>query len=508
MDDEIELLKSHVRFLEGKGYVVSEATNGEDAVELVKAQKFDVLLLDESMPGKGGLETLNEIKEADPTLHVVMITKNEEESLMDDAIGMKISDYLLKPVSPMQIHSACKRILEGHRLQETRFSQDYVKEFNNMNSLIDEGTWDSWLRVHRKLSEWDLEFDRFRDSGLEDTHEEQKLNANKHFCRFIEKQYPDWLRSEDRPPLSVDIFSRFVAPHVKAGDQVLFIVIDCVRLDQWLIIEEILSEHFTVKRDYHLSILPTATPYSRNAIFSGLFPDEIARKYPDKWTEKSKNETSKNRHEQFLLKEQLNRAGLPSDRLRYHKIYAVQEANELGKKIDATLSVPFVAMVFNFVDMLTHGRNQSEVLKQVAPDEAAFRSVVRSWFSHSVLLDILRHAARKNIKVIMTTDHGSVLSRRASLVYGRRDTSTNLRYKYGDSLKCDDKQAIVCRNPAEFRLPAESKTKTYLFAKEYFYFVYPTNYRDYERQFQGSFQHGGVSLEEMILPCLTLLPKA
>ncbi|MFQ5511866.1 MAG: response regulator [Candidatus Krumholzibacteriia bacterium] len=508
VDDEIEHLKSHVRFLQGKGYEVSEATNGEDALDLVKKQKFDVLLLDESMPGMGGLETLNEIKEIDPALQVVMITKNEEERLMDDAIGMKISDYLLKPVSPVQIHSACKRILDSHRLQESRFSQDYVKEFNNMNSLIDEGTWESWLRAHRKLSEWDLEFDRFRDSGLESTHDEQKLNANKHFSRFMETQYPEWLHSEHRPPLSVDVFKRFVAPHIIAGEQVVFIVIDCVRLDQWMIVEEILGEHFNVRRDYYLSILPTATPYSRNAIFSGLFPDEIAQKYPGKWTEKSKNETSKNRYEEFFLREQLRRHSLGSGRLKYIKIYAVQEANELGKRIDALLSLPLVAMVFNFVDMLTHGRNQSEILQQVAPDEAAFRSVVRSWFSHSVLLDILKHAARKNIKVVMTTDHGSILGRRASLVYGRRDTSTNLRYKYGDNLKCDEKQAIITRKPAEFRLPAESKTKTYLFAKEYFYFVYPTNYRDYEKQYQGSFQHGGVSLEEMILPCLTLLPRA
>ena len=427
---------------------------------------------------------------------------------MDDAIGMKISDYLLKPVSPMQIHSACKRILESHRLQETRFSQDYVKEFNNMNSLIDEGTWDSWVRVHRKLSEWDLEFDRFRDSGLEDTHEEQKLNANKHFSRFIEKRYPEWLQSDSRPPLSVDVFDRFVAPHVRAGEQVLFVVIDCVRLDQWMIVEEVLSDFFTIDRGYYLSILPTATPYSRNAIFSGMFPDELARKYPQKWVEKSKTETSKNRHEEFFLSEQMKRIGQGSSRIRYVKISAVQEANELAKKMDTLLSVPLAAMVFNFVDMLTHGRNQSEILRQVAPNEAAFRSVVRSWFSHSVLLNILKQAARKNIRVIMTTDHGSVLGRRASLVYGRRDTSTNLRYKYGDNLKCDEKQAIIVRNPAEYRLPAESKTKTYLFAKEYYYFVYPTNFRNYEKQYQGSFQHGGVSMEEMILPCLTLLPKA
>lgn len=507
VDDEIEHLKSHVQFLEGKGYQVASATNGEDAIEMVGEQKFDVLLLDESMPGMGGLETLNEIKEIDPGLQVVMITKNEEERLMDDAIGMKIADYLLKPVSPMQIYSACKRILDSYRLQEDRFSQDYVNEFNNMNSLIETGSWDSWVQIHRKLSTWDLEFDRFRRSGLVTTHDEQKQNANSQFGRFIETQYPEWLHSEDRPPLSPDVFGKFVVPHMKAGEKVFFIVIDCVRLDQWMIIEEFLREEFEVTRDYYLSILPTATPYARNAIFSGLFPDEISSRYPDKWLERSKDEISKNRFEEFFLKQQLSAHGLTSDRAKYIKIYAIQEANHLRRRIESLVSLPFAALVFNFVDMLTHGRNQSEILHQIAPDESAFRSVVRSWFSHSVLRDILRELARKKVKVVLTTDHGSVLGRRSSLVYGRRDTSTNLRYKFGDNLKCDEKQAIVTRKPDVFRLPSESKTKSYLFAKEYYYFVYPTNFREYEKQFQGSFQHGGASLEEMILPCLTASPK-
>lgn len=507
MDDEIEHLRSHVRFLEEKGYSVSEATNGEDALAMVGREKFDVMLLDESMPGMGGLETLTEIKDIDPALKVVMITKNEEERLMDDAIGMQIADYLLKPVSPMQIYSACKRILESHRLQEGRFSQDYVREFNNMNSLVTEGSWDAWVQIHRRLSAWDLEFDRFRESGLETTHDEQKQNANLHFGRFIEKQYPQWLHSDKRPPLSNDVFSKFVAPHLKAGEKVFFVVIDCVRLDQWLMIEELLRDEFDIEKDYYLSILPTATPYSRNAIFSGLFPDEINQQFPDKWLERSKDEASKNRFEDYLLREQLKRHRLKTDRMKYVKIYAVQEANELKKRVEGLLSLSLAALVFNVVDMLTHGRNQSEVLAQIAPDEAAFRSVIRSWFAHSVLIEILREAARKSFKVIMTTDHGSILGKRASLVYGRRDTSTNLRYKFGDNLKCDEKQAIITRRPSDFRLPAESRTKTYLFAKEYYYFVYPTNFREYERQYLNSFQHGGATLEEMVLPCLTLTPK-
>ena len=483
VDDEIEHLKAHVQFLEGKGYEVESATNGEDAIEMVGKRTFDVMLLDENMPGMGGLETLNEIKEIDPGLQVVMITKNEEEQLMDDAIGMKIAAYLLKPVSPMQIYSACKRILDSERLQEGRFSQEYVREFNNMTNLIHEGSWDSWLRMHRKLCAWDLEFDRFRESGLTTTHNDQKQNANQQFGRFIEKQYPEWLHSEDRPPLSTDVFSKFVAPHLKAGENVFFIVIDCVRLDQWLVIEEILRDEFEVQKDYYLSILPTATPYARNAIFSGLFPDEIARKYPEKWLEKSKDEISKNRYEEFFLRQQMRSHGLSTERTKYIKIYAVQEAEVLRKRIDSLVTRPFVELVFNFVDMLTHGRNQSEVLAQIAPDESAFRSVVRSWFSHSVLLDILRELARRKVKVVMTTDHGSILGKRASLVHGRRDTSTNLRYKFGDNLKCDKRQAIITRQPGVFRLPAESKTKSYLFAKEHYYFVYPTNYREYENKY-------------------------
>ncbi|UCG52486.1 MAG: PglZ domain-containing protein, partial [Candidatus Latescibacterota bacterium] len=411
-------------------------------------------------------------------------------------------------VSPMQIYSACKRVLDSFRLQEGRFSQDYVKDFNNIQSLIDDESWESWVAIHTKLSRWDLEFDRFRDSGLEPTHDDQKLATNLHFGRFIEQKYRDWVHSDQRPPLSIDVFNRFVAPHIAQKDGVFFIVIDCMRLDQWLIIEEMLRDDFDIRREYYMSILPTATPYARNAIFSGLFPEEIARRYPQRWLERSRDEISKNRYEEYLLGEQLKRNGFDSGRLRYHKVYAVQEANELRKRIDSFLSLPFVAMVFNFVDILTHGRNQSEILQQIAPDEAAFRSVVRSWFSHSVLLNILKALAKKKVTVVMTTDHGSVLGRRATLVYGRRDTSTNLRYKFGDNLKCDDKQAILTRKPTEYRLPAESKTKTYVFAKEYYYFVYPTNYRDYEKHYHGSFQHGGVSLEEMVLPCLTLTPKS
>lgn len=507
VDDEIELLKSHVTFLQGKGYKVDTATNGADALSLVKENKFDVMLLDESMPGRGGLETLAEIKETDPALPVVMITKNEEERLMDNAIGLKIDDYLLKPVSPLQIYSACKRILDAPRIQEARVSPDYIKEFNELNDAMADNTWESWLRVHRRLCAWDREFDQYRGTGLESTHDDQRLKASNGFSDFVEQNYRTWVSSQKRPPMSVDVFPRFVAPHLQAGEKVFFILIDCVRLDQWLVIEEFLAEHFDVQWDYYTSILPTATPYSRNAIFSGMFPDEISRRYPEKWLERSQEESSKNKYESFFLSEQMKKFRLDESRLRYLKIFTSNEANDAKKKVSGLINSQFVAMVFNFVDILTHGRNQSEILQQLLPNEGAFRALMRSWFSHSVLRDMLLELARAKVKVVMTTDHGSILGRKAALVYGRRDTSTNLRYKFGDNLKTDEKQAIIARRPEEYRLPAESRTKNYVFAREYFYFVYPTNFREYEKQYEGSFQHGGVSLEEMMLPCLTLTPR-
>lgn len=507
VDDEIELLKSHVMFLQEKGYAVETVANGEDAISMVQKTRYDIMLLDESMPGMGGLETLNGIKDVDPLLPVVMITKNEEERLMENAIGMKIDDYLLKPVSPLQIFSACKRILDAKKLQEDRLSPDYIREFNDINDLTRDDSWESWLKIHRKLCAWDHEFDRFRNSGLENTHEDQRQTCSMNFSRFIEANYRGWMQSDDRPPLSPDVFKQFVAPHLEKKEKVFFIVIDCVRLDQWMTIVSFLMDHYDVQWDYYMSILPTATPYARNAIFSGMFPDEIARRYPDKWLEQSTEEASKNKHEPFLLKEQMKRLRFDTSRAKYAKIFTSSEAAELGKKIGNLLDVPFVALVFNFMDMLTHGRNRSELLQQLLPNEAAFRSLMRSWFSHSVLQEILVELARSGTKVVMTTDHGSILGRKSSLVYGRKETSTNLRYKFGENLKCDEKQAIITRNPGEFRLPAESKTKSYIFAKEYNYFVYPTNFREYEKQYLGSFQHGGISLEEMILPCLTLTPK-
>jgi len=507
VDDEIEMLKAHVMFLEEKGYDVVVANNGEDALELAKSSRFDAVLLDESMPGMGGLETLAQIKESAPTLPVIMITKNEEERLMEDAIGRKIDDYLLKPVNPLQIQSALKRILDAPRIQSDRISPDYVRQFNEINELCSEGTFEAWVQVHRRLCMWDQELDQFRGSGLNTTHEDQRQACAARFSQFVDDNYRAWMQADDRPVMSPDVFERWVAPHLRANKKTFFIVIDCVRLDQWMSIEEFLREEFDVEWNYYLSILPTATPYWRNAIFSGMFPAEIARRYPDKWLEQSQTESSMNKYEEFFLREQMKGLHLGSIPMKYHKVYSAAESDAIRRHIPELVNRPFMAMVFNIVDMLAHGRNQSELLRQLLPDEASFRSVMHSWYSHSTLRDILTALARTGTRVVLTTDHGSILGRKATVVQGRRDTSTTLRYKYGQNLKTDASHAIVVRKPAEYRLPAESGTKNYLFAREYYYFVYPTNYREYEKQYEGSFQHGGVSLEEMILPCLTLTPR-
>jgi CheY-like chemotaxis protein len=508
-DDQIDLLQSHILFLEEKGYRITGVTNGDDAISRVRKERFDLLLLDEMMPGLNGLDTLNEIKRLDPSLPVVMITKSEEDSLMEEAIGKRISAYLVKPVNPIQVYSTAKSLLESEKIQESRVTRDYVAEFNRMAAEVAAGLdWEGWVRVHQSLCEWDREFARFRETGLEQTHEDQKKNINFEFARSIERHYRDWIHSEERPPLSVDVMRRHVLPHLGSGNKVYFFVIDCMRLDQWLEIEPLLEPFFNVQRDYYLGILPTATPYARNSIFSGLFPSEIAQRYPRYWNERSKDDQSKNRFEAELLQEQFKRLKLDPGLVKYHKVFHNEDANELRKQVGSFIPLDFVAFVFNFLDILSHGRSQSDLLKEIAPDEAAFRSLMRSWFAHSALFDILKEVARHGARIVITTDHGSILTRRSSVVYGNRDTSTNLRYKYGDNLGCDTKQALLIRKPAEYLLPQESKTKNYIMAKENFYFVYPTNMREYEHRYFGSFQHGGVSPEEMILPCITLTGKS
>ncbi len=509
VDDEIDLLKAHIMFLRDKGYGVKGVSSGEDGIKALRLGQYDLVLLDENMPGKNGIETLHEIKDLDPNVPVIMITKNEAEGLMEEAIGMKIDDYLLKPVNPLQIYSASKRILESHKIQEGTASKEYLQVFHSIDGSMDRrNSFEDWIDIHQQLTHWDLEFDRFSRTGLNQTHSDLRARCNAEFCKFVESEYAGWVNSGRRPTLSLDIFDRYVLPHIDSGKDVYLIVIDCMRYDQWLMIEDLLADLYNITRDFFYALLPTATPYSRNAIFAGLYPSQIKERYPDYWLEKSKDEgTGKNRFENELMQEQLRTKGYSKISSKYIKIFSNEEANDIRRQIDTYKSLNLVSIVVNFLDLLSHGRSQNRILREIAPDESAFRSLMKSWFLHSAIYEILRKIARQGAVVVITTDHGSVLCRRAALVRANRDTSTNLRYKFGENINCEAKNCYHVSNPPDLRLPTESPSKNYVFAKENFYFVYPTDFHKYERQYRETFQHGGISLEEMIVPCVTLNPK-
>jgi len=509
-DDQIDLLKPHMLFLEEKGYSLRGVANGHDALALLEQEEFDLLLLDEKMPGKSGLETLDEVRHMQPGLPVIMITKSGEEGLMNEAFGGQVQDFLVKPVNPAQIFSAIKRIFEGRKIQERQLSRDYIQEYTQVSAEnMDRAEPERWIEVNRFLTEWDLKLDSFESTGLEQTHHDLRRDLNLAFSRYVEEQYPVWAAAEarDRPLMSPDIFSTFVQPFVESGRQVFFLVIDCMRLDQWRVIEEMLSPLFTATVADYFAILPTATPYARNSLFAGLWPSEIAEKLPALWVEDPREELSLNRFERELLGAQLATKGLSDRNFKYVKVSNISQANELYRQIGSFSDIPLVAMVFNFLDILAHGRSQSEIIQEIAPDEAAFRSLMASWFRHSALYDILKSLARAGAMVVVTSDHGSVLCRRSALVQGNRSTSTGIRYKYGDNLGCDTKQTLKIDNPLRWRLPADRPTKDYVIARENHFFVYPTNFHEFEQRYNGSFQHGGISLEEMIIPCAVLDPK-
>ncbi len=509
-DDEVELLQAHILFLREKGYDVKTVTNGDDAVYEVSRNDFDIVLLDEMMPGKDGLATLNEIKDLTPQLPVIMITKNEEESVMEEAIGKRIDDYLTKPVNPSQILLACKKILDRKDIITEKRSQSYTSEVSQISfSLMNMSGHSDWIEMANKIFRMDLDLDEGSDDFREVLYD-QRREVNIEFGKYIEKNYAQWVQNMDnptRPRLSVDIVPDYVIPKLKTNKQVVFIVIDCLRNDQWLILEPYFYEMFRLEKDYYMSILPTATPFSRNALFSGLFPVEIEKKYPDLWS-LNEDDESLNRYEKELLDLQLRRHGLDlgSD-LKYVKIMNRDDMRNLEKNIHNYLDSKMLAIVINFVDILAHSRSDLPILKEIAPDEAAFRSLTRSWFSHSPLLNVLEKIAKSGAFTCLTSDHGSVRGLRGSKVIGDREASTNLRYKYGRSLKADRKNAIFIKDPSSWKLPNRGINTTYIIAKEDYYFVYPTNYSKFLNYYKDSFQHGGVSIEEMILPIVSLEGK-
>lgn len=511
VDDEIELLKAHILFLKSRGFDVEPVSNGNDAVKLVREANFDLVLLDEMMAGKDGLTTLSEIKDIKPGLPVIMITKNEEESLMEKAIGRKITDYLTKPVNPSQVLIACKKVLEQNRISSEHVSRNYMEEFHAISRrLYEKLSSDEWIDIYKKLARWDIEFDDHPDLGLKETLEDQVRDCNIEYGKFIEKNYADWVNDDPhfRPTLSPDIVRNYVFPRLRNGEKVLFIVIDCMRLDQWLTFEPLLYDFYNVTTDYYFSILPSATPYARNSIFSGKFPAEIHQEYPDIWIRDEEDESSMNHHEAEMIKKLVGDE-LPelTRSIKYIKVLDSEAGWNMDRKLSTYLENPFISLVVNFVDVLAHRRSDSDLLKEIVPNEASYRSIVRTWFQHSWIYSVLKKFAEYNFTIVLTSDHGSIRVQNDVKVIGDKETSTNIRFKYGKNLNVHQKYALVIKNPADYRLPTLGINTNYLIAKENFYFVYPTNYHKFQSHYRDTFQHGGISMEETILPIVTLTPK-
>ncbi len=504
-DDEIDLLKPHILFLKEKGYEVATATNGDDALSLVQQAAFDIVFLDENMPGISGLETLSRMKEMYPSLPIVMITKSEEESIMEEAIGSKISDYLIKPVNPKQILLSLKKNLENKRLISEKATSGYQQEFRQISMrLSDNLDKDDWTDLYKKLIYWELELGGGADDSMAEILAVQKSEANSQFFRFVENNYLDWLnlQSHDAPLMSHHAFKDRVVPQLNEGPVYLF-MIDNLRYDQWKVIQPFVTEYFRIEEEeLYYSILPTATQYSRNAFFAGLMPSEIERRFPQMW-KNDEEEGGKNMHEEDFLRAQLKRLGKDT-KCSYHKITNLQKGKQLAENFANLSNNELNVIVYNFVDMLSHARTDMEVIRELADDEEAYRSLTVSWFRNSPLMEMLRKVAEQGAKIIITTDHGTVHVKEPSRMVGDRNTNTNLRYKQGKNMQYDPKKCFVVHDPKEAFLPQVNISQKFLFAKDNYFFVYPNNYNYYVKFYQNTFQHGGISMQEMLIPLITL----
>ena len=512
IDDEIEALQPHIRVLRERGYAVTPVTNGEDGIALLTDSdtQYSAVLLDQVMPGKDGMATLDAIRTINAQIPVILVTQSSDEQFIEVALGKQVTDFLVKPIGVAQIVSTLKRVLDQTQIVVGQIPSQYTADFNTIRTMKDSApNWQEWVDIYVKLLQWDLVSEKLAEGGLEETHLGQKKECNTEFSDFVAANYPDWVAgSSEAPPLSVNVLDRHVIPQLQAGKSVYFIVVDCFRLDHWLAVESLLYPYFSIEREYSFSILPSATMYSRNALFSGLFPAEIAERYPQYWQEESDGDTSTNRYERELLEEHLKRRGITLKSVpQYFKIFDTRGGNTYKKRVAANTRVELSTLVVNFIDILTHQRSQSDVLQQLAPDVSAFRALARSWFSHSVLFDILRMIAAQNATVVLTSDHGSVFCNRATRARGNRETTTSLRFKIGTHLGCDENEAVHLHDPEKYRLPAEIPSKDYILAKDDYYFVYPNDFYKYKRQFQGGFQHGGISMGELITPVVTLTPR-
>lgn len=508
-DDEIDLLKPHIIFLEKRGYDISPVNNGADAIEACTKTNFDIVFLDENMPGMTGLETLGQIKSIKPNLPVVMITKSEEEHIMEEAIGSQIADYLIKPLNPNQILLSVKRILDNKRLVTERTNITYQQDFRNIsmafNDYLDH---QEWVDIYKKLLFWELAMDNSQDKSMTEVLYNQKNEANNNFTRFIRENYESWLQDPDveKPILSHQLMKKKVFPKLKEKKSLFFVIIDNLRFDQWKIIEPIMSEFFNVEEeDSYYSILPTTTAYARNAIFSGLLPSDMEKVHPDLWVGENEEEGKNNHEEEFLIRH-LKRNNLQL-KTSYHKIKNISQGRTLVDNLNNLLGNDLNVIVYNFVDMLSHARTEMEVIRELAPNESAYRSITKSWFTHSPLFQLMTKLSEKDVNLMISTDHGTIRVKKPFRIVGDRNTNTNLRYKQGRNLSFEEDKVYVVRHPEKLYLPRINVSTAYVFAVEDYFFAYPNNYNYYVKYYDDTFQHGGISMEEMIIPIITLKSK-
>ncbi len=508
VDDEIDLLNSHILFLEKKGFTVKGVNSGEDALQVLQDTDFDIILLDEMMSGMDGLTALKEINTSYPEMPVIMITKNEEEWLMDEAIGYKTAQFLTKPVNPSQILIACKEVLESRQIQSDKTAEKYLQEFREIGTDVQSAnSIDDWFSINNTFSDWVVRLDSMEDDSLRQIFQDQYIEANNQFTQFILDKYKNWLNIDSRPVLTRDIIKKYAHPKLKNNEKIVFIVMDCLGMNLWKTVMKDLYDYFKIETNFGLSLLPSTTLFSRNAIFSGLFPDELEKKYPSEWAKIFADEKSRNRYEDIFLQDQLKRLGHTDKSVKYAKIVTLNQGKKLESQINDFKHLDMLALVVNFVDILGHTRSESSVLQEMVPDEAAYRSAVVNWMKSGWFLKVLREISYWGHTVIITSDHGIIRVKKPVIVKGDKSTSSGIRSKFGRNLNLPSKQALVIKNPSDYRLPNFDGVTNYLIARGTNFFVYPNQYHQFVNVYENSFQHGGISMDEMIVPIGTLRGK-